>query len=126
MSDSNVVLKEGFKQVCVWPGTLVGPDEVDSLVNFFKEELGVRVQYLESIITGPDCDKRGRPVMNTGGRTDVLMAIHDDDTGKFAIPRFQFGIRWLEDVYLNGQGDIYEDRIAGYKCWKEEKSTEEV
>ena len=125
MSDSNVALKEGFKQVCVWPGIVVKPDEVEDLVKFFKDELDTRVQYLESVTTGTDRDKNGRPDMSTGGRTDVLMAIHNDDIGKFAIARFQFGIRWLEDVYLNGQGNIYPARVAEYKCWEESTEVQE-
>lgn len=101
----NVARKEGFVQVCVWPGTLVGADNVADFEKFILDELGTRVQYLEEVQTAPDM-KNGFPVEGTGGRNDVLFAVHNDDVMKFAIPRFQYGMRWLEDVYGNGGGDL--------------------
>lgn len=112
----NVKLNPGFKQVCVWPGTVVGHASIEDFVLFFKEELGSRVQYLEEVLTAPDYEN-GYPVEGTGGRNDVLFAIHDDDITKFAVARFQYGIRWIEDVYGNGGGDLYPERIAAYQCW---------
>lgn len=112
----NVALKEGFRQVCVWQGTLVGADNVADFEQFVQAELGTRVQYLEEILTAPDM-VGGYPVEGTGGRNDVLFAVHDDDIMKFAVPRFQYGMRWLEDVYGNGQGNLYPARVVDYMCW---------
>jgi hypothetical protein len=112
----NVQLKQGFTQVCVWPGTVVGAKQVAEFEQFFLEELGVRVQYLEEILTAPDY-KNGYPVEGTGGRCDVLFAVADGDTGKFAIPRLGMGIRWLEDVYGNDGGALYPARVSEYQCW---------
>ncbi len=114
----NKPLNEGFQQVCVWPGTLVGAEQVQEFEQFFKDEMGVRVQYLEEISTAPDY-KNGYPVEGTGGRNDVLFAVHGDDVMQFAIPRLKMGIRWLEDVYGNGHGALYPERVAEYKCWEE-------
>ena len=112
----NVALKEGFRQVCVWQGTIVGQDKIEEFEQFVQEELGTRVQYLEEIQTAPDM-ANGYPVEGTGGRNDVLFAVHDDDIMKFAVPRFQYGMRWLEDVYGNGQGNLYPARVVDYMCW---------
>jgi hypothetical protein len=113
---SNKQLNPGFEQVCVWPGTIVGQDKIAEFEAFVLENLGTRVQYLEEVKTAPDY-ANGFPVEDTGGRNDVLFAIHNEDIGKFAIPRMQFGVRWLEDVYGNGGGDLYPQRIAEYQCW---------
>ena len=115
----NVALKEGFKQVCVWPGTLVGADSVGEFEAFMLRELGARVQYLEEVQTAPDL-ANGYPVEGTGGRNDVIFAVHSDDIGKFAIPRLAYGIRWIEDVYGNGGGDLYPERVQGYMSWDTE------
>lgn len=113
---SNITLNPGFEQVCVWPGTLVGLGQSDTFQSWFQEQMGVRVQYLEEIKTAPDF-ANGFPVEGTGGRNDLFFAVHSDDVMKFAVPRLQMGIRWIEDVYGNGGGDLYPARVAEYKCW---------
>ena len=112
----NKQLNTNFTQVCVWPGTLVGADRVADFEQFVLENLGTRVQYLEEVQTFPDM-RDGKPVEGTGGRNDVLFAVHNEDVMKFAVPRFQYGMRWLEDVYGNGGGDLYPERVAEYQCW---------
>jgi len=113
----NCVLNEGFDQVCVWPGIVVNDSDVSTFESFFLNEMGVRVQFLEEIRTSPDVDKYGNPVLGTGGRADAFFAVHSDDVGKFALPRLMMGIRWIEDVFGNGGGYLYEDRVALYKTW---------
>ena len=112
----NVARKEGFNQVCVWPGTVCGADFISGFEGWFLEKFLARVQYLEEVETAPDF-KNGHPVEGTGGRNDVLFAIHDEDIGKFALPRMQYGIRWIEDVYGNGSGGLYPERVAEYQSW---------
>ena len=112
----NVARNADFEQVCVWPATLVGADNAADFEQFILDELGTRVQYLEEVQTAPDMEN-GFPVEGTGGRNDVLFAVHNADVMKFAVPRFQFGMRWLEDVYGNGGGDLYPERIAEYQTW---------
>ncbi len=100
------VLGGGFRQVCVWEGTIVG----DGIADFEKwgmEQFGCRLQYLEEIETYAD-------ETGPGGRHDLLFAVHDEDVRKFAVPRLAYGIRWIEDVYGNGNGHLYPDRIRGY------------
>lgn len=117
----NVKLQEGFSQVCVWPACVVGQNQtkIDEFVSIMKEKLGVRVQYLEDIKTNPDRNKDGSVIKETGGRNDLFFSIHNEDVGKFAIPRLQFGIRWIEDVLSPANYDqkLYPDRVFEYKIW---------
>lgn len=112
--------KEGFSQVCVWPGCELGDDTPEQFAEFMKENLNVRVQYLETVVTKPDIDDRGNVVPDTGGRHDMLFAVHSDDVGMFAIPRLRAGIRWIEDVLaeINHGRHLYDcDRLDRYKTW---------
>jgi hypothetical protein len=113
--------KDGFTQVCVWPGTVLGADNVAEFEQFFKDEMGTRVQYLEEILTYPDI-KDGMIVDGTGGRNDLFFAVHDEDIGKFAIPRLTMGIRWYEDVVDNGGLKLYPnpDKVNKYYSWEKE------
>jgi hypothetical protein len=105
---------EHFNQVCVWPATFVGEENQDRFVEFFKKELGTRVQFLEEVKTAPDIADR-HPVEGTGGRNDVIFAVHNDDVAKFAVPRLTYGIRWIEDVFGNEDGpSVYPKRIKSY------------
>ena len=115
---SNVQRNENFNQVCVWPGTLLPEDQVESFVKYFAEN-GFRIQYLESIQTFPDVNDNGSFVEGTGGRSDVLFAVHDEDLMNFSVPRLQMGIRWVEDVLDNEDPDhsIYPQRIKEYRTW---------
>ena len=112
----NVEKKEDFNQVCVWPSTIVSDTDIPKFEEFFKEQFGVRVQFLEEYKTQPDLDENGDAVKGTGGRSDALFAIHKDDVGKFCIPRLQYGIRWIEDA-IDNNPDIYEARITEYRTW---------
>lgn len=114
--------RKEYTQVCVWPGTLLEENQIQEFENFFAEQ-GFRVQFLESIITMPDRDDTGAKVPGTGGRTDIIFALHDEDVMKFAVPRLQMGIRWIEDVLDNEQANrtwnwsIYPDHLQQYRCW---------
>jgi len=115
---SVVERKPEFRQVCVWPGTVVG-DEREEFVSSMLNEFGARVAYLEEVETCPDRDSGGRCVEGTGGRNDLFFAVHRDDIGKFAVPRLAYGIRWIEDVLseVNGGAALYPERVGQYRCW---------
>lgn len=110
-----------YQQVCIWPGTLVVEtaemqnmtieERIASFETFMKEEFGVRVKYLEEVKTNPEL-KDGVPVPNTGGRNDLFFAVHNEDIGKFAVPRLRAGIRWYEDVVsYNGHSYLYPQEV---------------
>jgi len=111
----NIDKKENYNQVCIWPGTLVGQDKIEEFEKFMADEFGTKVQYLEEIETYPDKDDP-----TTGGRNDLFFAIHNDDVGKFSIPRLKAGIRWIEDVLskTNYRNKIYPKRVFEYKTWE--------
>jgi len=112
----NVQRTEDYKQVCVWPGVLINND-VNGFTDFMKQHCNVRVVYLEEIKTAPDMHN-GCPVAGTGGRNDVLFAVHNDDVGYFAIPRLTMGVRWVEDVLDNEEDhSIYPAHIKEYRTW---------
>lgn len=92
-----------FSQVCVWPGCIVGKDNISDFEKTMLETFGARVKYIEEITTLPD-KVNGVEVPDTGGRVDLLFYVHNDDIPKFAIPRLMVGIRWIEDV-LDNMGD---------------------
>lgn len=110
--------KEGFAQVCVWPGTIVGTDDSQKFTDWMKEEFGVRIQYLEEIETAEDST-------GPGGRNDLFFGVHEDDIGKFAVKRLAYGIRWIEDVLAecnnglcaDGNPVLYPNRVLEYKTW---------
>ena len=113
----NITRKENFSQVCVWPGCLV-EGKVEEFEKFMLDEFKTRIQYLEEIKTFPDTEN-GFPVKDTGGRNDVVFAVHQEDIGHFAVPRLQMGIRWIEDVLAPGNysSEIYPKRVFEYKTW---------
>lgn len=125
LKNMNIELKDGFTQVCIWPGCIVVNDEdssqdkINEFEQFMFDKFKARVQYLEEIKTKPDHDKEYKPVKDTGGRNDLFFAVHNESIGLFAIPRLAVGIRWIEDVLSTGNYGchIYPDRIFEYITW---------
>jgi len=117
----NVEKKEGYNQVCVWPGTVLGESTPADFEKWLKDEFGVEGQYLEEIETSPDMEN-GKPVSNTGGRSDLFFAIHDEDVDKFVLPKLRIGARWVEDVLadVNYTSPIYPKRVFDYCSWNKE------
>ena len=113
-----------YTQVCVFPGIIVDEDKIQEFVDRIKEVFDTRVQYLETILTKPDLDDPE----NTGGRSDVFFAVHQDDIGKFAVKRLQYGIRWIEDAMSNANGyhlnPLYPEYVEGYKSWNADGNDE--
>ena len=94
-----------MSQLCIWPGTVVGEDEVTNFEKWFKEDFDVEVAYLTEFETLPG---QGGP----GGRNDVLFElIFPEDVQKFAVKRLSFGIRWWEDYLDNGNDEIVPQEI---------------
>lgn len=112
-------IDNNFRQVCVWPGTIVesNPEGIAEFESGMNEMFGIRVKFSECIYTYPDFGGDGNPVPDTGGRCDLFFFIHNEDISKFAIPRFNYGIRWIEDVYGNDQGYLYPERVKEYMRW---------
>ena len=93
-----------MSQVVVWPGIIVGADNSKKFEDWFAEN-GFNVTYLEEFKTLPEVADN-RVVEGTGGRNDVLFQVEDDDLGKFAVWRLNYGMSWWEDHLDNGNSDI--------------------
>ena len=104
--DETVPIKFDESIVFVWQGVL--PEKPRILEDFFKDE-GFNVQFLEAIETNPTPGEPG-----TGGRSDLFFALDAKDIPKFAPWRLQFRLRWLEDIYFNGEGWLYPERVRDY------------
>ncbi len=103
---------ENYKQLCVWPGTVLGDSTPADLEKFFLEELNTRVKYHTEVKTLPDLDESGNAVPETGGRTDLFFYVHSEDIGHFAVPRLGMGIRWWEDVVgYNNNKHLYTEEF---------------
>lgn len=108
-----------FSQVVVWQGTIVGLAAAAEFEKFILEELGTRAKYLKDVLTKPDLGEHGSPIPGTGSRCDALFAVHEDDVKKFALPRFKYGMRWLDDVFGNGNGHLYPAWVAELLSWNQ-------
>ena len=104
-------MKGKFNQLCVLEGTIMPEGGAKELETFFKDEMGVKVKFETEVKTLPNPDKNGNPIPMTGDRNDLFFYIHDDDIGKFAVPRLSMGIKWWEDVLLNGNGILYDQDV---------------
>ena len=116
--NQNIGKSDNYAQVCVWQAMIVEEDDRHDFQEYFLQK-GFRVILLESVTTGPDRDENGNVDFETGGRVDTLFAIHNDDVIKFAIPRLEMGIRWIEDVLDNEEEgrSIYPNRVTEYRSW---------
>lgn len=94
----------------VWPGTVVRESDIDGpdgIRAFFKRTFDIQIIPVGCVQTLPDSDANNNKVHGTGGRYDFFFFVQVEDVPKFALKRFQFGMRWWEDVYFNQGEDIY-------------------
>ena len=108
-----VKLNEGFDLVCVWPAIIIGKESISAFEEWFKNEFGIDVQYLEEVKTMPDCDKDGNVMEDTGGRSDLFFAIKHEEISTFAINRFRYAMRWASDVVPQDK-KIYPRHVLKY------------
>ena len=110
-----------FTQVVVWPSFAVGKfvQQFNEFIKFIAD--GSMVQYITEIVS-PFAN--GVDIPCTGGRNDLLFAIHEDDIIKFAVKRKAnekiIGMPemyWLEDFYDEGRADSYPDAISKLRGW---------
>lgn len=118
MLKHNVALPPYYTQVCVWPGLIVPESEAEKFELDVYIQMNVRIKFLETIKTNPDMDN-GEPVPETGGRSDVFFAVHEDDIMKFAAARLPYGIHWIEDMLskVNYTQELYPKRVFKYRSW---------
>jgi hypothetical protein len=90
-----------------WPGCIVRYRDIEELKEDFSKWFDIEPTPVGCVQTLPDKDSDGNDVPGTGGRYDFFFFINAKDMHKFAIKRFEFGMRWWEDVFFNDQQDIY-------------------
>lgn len=71
------------KLVCVWPGTLVGQEDVEVFNSTMSEQLGIKITYLEEVKTNPN---PGETLEESGGRNDVFFEMDEDDLDEVTLP----------------------------------------
>ena len=101
------IVRKDDAVLTLWPGTLVREKDRADLMTFFEETFNVVPTIVGCVTTLPDKDTAGLDVPETGGRHDLFFYIDNDDVSSFALPRFQFGMRWWQDIYFNNGQDIY-------------------
>lgn len=112
--------QEGYKQVCIWPGTILNDEgtepsaeDIKVFEDFIMNEFNTRIKFLEQVKTLPDKDEYGNTIANSGDRNDIFFVVHKEDIEKFAVPRLMAGIRWLEDAfYYNNHQGIYPKEVV--------------
>jgi len=107
IESNNIETENKFNQLCVWQGTVLGDSSIEDFINFFKEKLNARVKFCEEVKTNGSIERN-----EEGGRNDILFYIHDDNIPNFALNRFEYGIRWWEDVVsYNDNSYLYSQEI---------------
>ena len=94
----------------LWPGTRVRKADLDgpkSIHVFFKKMFNIEVVPVGCVETLPDIDASGQNIDGTGGRHDFFFFVKVADVPRFAVKRFQFGMRWWSDVHSNNGEGIY-------------------
>lgn len=71
------------KLVCVWPGTLVGQEDVEVFNSTMSEQLGIKITYLEEVVTNPN---PGETLEESGGRNDVFFEMDENDLDEVMFP----------------------------------------
>jgi len=103
---------ENYKQLCVWPGTVLGDTTIAEFEAYMLETFNVRVKFHADVTTLPDIDEAGNHIPDTGGRNDLFFYIHNEDIAHFAVPRLGMGIRWWEDVVgYNNNKHLYTEEF---------------
>ena len=106
--------KEGVEcdgVLTVWPGTIVEEGDEEKVMLFFDKALGIEPVIVGCVRTLPDLEHRGMEKPETGGRSDFFFYVKMEDISRFAVPRFQFGMRWWEDIFYNKGQDIYPEEF---------------
>lgn len=106
--------KEGVEcdgVLTVWPGTIVEEGDEEKVMQFFDKALGIEPVIVGCVRTLPDLEHRNMEKPETGGRSDFFFYVKDEDISRFAVPRFQYGMRWWEDIFYNKGQDIYPEEF---------------
>ena len=99
-----------YNQTVVLQGYGLGGRSPAYFAEQFKKDHNIRVKFGEEVLTLPD-QVDGVEVRNTGGRSDILFYVHDDDVLEFARIKLELNCRWWEDISYNDYQYIYPQEI---------------
>ncbi len=97
--------------LCVWCGVTTD-GEPEKMIEYLNEELGTKFIYEREFLTLPDT-RNGKPVHNSGNRTEQLFWLPLIDVPTVAVPRLQYQIRWWDD-YVDHSHKIVPMDILNY------------
>lgn len=92
----------------MWHGTTMGDSTPADFEQFILDELGARAQFIGVYETLPTPSEP-----DSGGRSDLVFAVHEDDIPKFAPRRFMYDMRWVDDVLDNEKIRMRDARRRG-------------
>ena len=96
------------KLVCVWPGTLVGQEEVETFNSIMSEQLGVKITYLEEVKTNPN---PGETLEESGGRTDVFFEMDEKDLDEVTLPFLMMNILPIMNITPEFMNQMNENKL---------------
>tara|TARA_R100000008_G_scaffold10615_1_gene5323 strand:+ start:620 stop:1024 length:405 start_codon:yes stop_codon:yes gene_type:complete len=116
--------KEGIEcdgVLTVWIDTIVLESEKEELFEFFQEHFDIEPVIVGVVETLPNPEHREMEDPPTGGRPDFFFYLKDEDVPKLVLRRFQYGMKWWQDVYYNS-GDIYPTEFKEAYPWPPNKN----
>jgi len=96
-----------YEQLVVAEGYAYEEKDKKEFFDLFKKHHFHKPKIVGVVITLPSKDKNGKNIPETGGRKDFFFYINNKDIERFSIWRFNYGMRWWEDIFYNNQQDIY-------------------
>lgn len=90
---------------CVWPGATLPLGQTGKyLINFFKENYDVNIEYLDQAKTLPGHGPKG-------GRIDQIFNVYLDSKDNFEKVKDDIGVEYAKDIVRAGKHRIYNERI---------------
>ena len=81
--------------ICVWQQFHPYNKTKEDILEWFKDNFGFDITIIGIVETLPDPEDRHLEKPPTGGRPDFFFRVPNEEIGRFAIARFQFGIKRL-------------------------------
>ncbi len=98
------ILKEDYVR-CVWPGeSLPLGEDGHFLINFFKDNYDVDIEYLEQIKTLPGHGPKG-------GRIDQVFNVYLDSIDNLEKVKDKLGVVYAKDYVREGNHRLFNERI---------------
>ena len=104
-------MNKNYKYIMVAPACYLGEDKPEDFERVFLK-IDTRIRFLEEVVTIPDKDENGNNIEGTGGRRDILFAVHKDDVNDFMPLRFALTVYpWNDWIKYNRHSKEYSKEI---------------